>query len=900
MRGSFHSVSLTATALALCAGLSGQSLSRPLKLGAPQARKAEQAFQHLTSLRLLGDKGSFQLRTLVEDAQGGTHYRYSQFHRGVRVWGGEAVVHEDAQAQFTEPTLDLRTDIQLDVQPTLSAQEALAQVDRMVAPKGAYNGTPQVELVVVPQFETVISRFLTKEGEVPNAVEAQRSLRGHVLAYHVHVELENDLDGVDHQDMLVDAHSGKILKQWSSLRTDSPATGTGKSLWSGNVVLSTRSKTAGGFELADISRPTKAHPITALQGNLVTDLAGGTTGNGTVFSDADNTWGDGANYSGSGSTSDNGQTAAVDAAYGFQSTWDYFKNVHGRNGIDGQGSAGYSRVHYSANYANAFWSDACFCMTYGDGTGGKPLTTLDISGHEVSHGVMANTADLVYSDESGGLNEANSDIHGALVEFYAKGGGTGNTVPNTGANWTMGEDLGKPLRYMDKPSLDKSSPDAWSPSLGSLNVHYSSGPMNRAFYFLAQGASPTNSNPNAASTYLPTGMTGLGNDKAAKIWYRAQSVYLTPLSNYVDARMAALRAAKDLYGATEIAAVQNAFAGINVGLTAAQSSDTTAPTVSATVGGTAPDLQFQATATDNTAVTLVEYWLEYDGATAGTGTFQGTRFATATAAPWTVPVNSRKLPNGNYRVVAKAFDAAGNIAFSTPVPFALTNSSQDGLLNGNFESGAYYWSSDLNYNNKWYGAEFLHYGNAHTGDYCARLGSFSVSPILQELAQGTLTLPSTNNGLTYTFWVHSGISGTGGALSDNLQAIVWDDKWNATLATLGTVTFAEASGGWVQRSYTIPSNLLGKTVYIGFVMNAATPGAWFDVDDVSLALPSVTASKDLYKADPAAGDVLDMAVLAKAMGKISTDADWATYKACDLNGDGAVDEADVQLFLNGF
>ena len=81
---------------------------------------------------------------------------------------------------------------------------------------------------------------------------------------------------------------------------------------------------------------------------------------GTVFTVTDNKWGDGKNYIAGGSTTvANGQTAGVDAHYGTERTFDYYSNVHGRNGIDGAGKAAYNRVHYSSKYDNAFWSDSC-------------------------------------------------------------------------------------------------------------------------------------------------------------------------------------------------------------------------------------------------------------------------------------------------------------------------------------------------------------------------------------------------------------------------------------------------------------------------------------------------------------------------------------------------------------
>jgi len=260
----------------------------------------------------------------------------------------------------------------------------------------------------------------------------------------------------------------------------------------------------------------------------------------------------------------------VDAAYGLQRTWDYYAKVHGRNGIDGAGRAVTIRVHYDSRFDSAFWDDDCFCVSAGDGMMFKSLTDLDVLGHELSHGVCSATANLEYVGESGGLNEANSDINGAMVKFYARGG-HGASIGNWGGTWTIGEGLETsdhptPLRFLYKPSKDGMSADAWTKDLGRLDVHGSSGPMNRCFYFLCQGASPA-SDSEFHSEFLAAGMTGLGQDKAARIWYRALVHYLTSTSGYRDARNAAIAAATDLYGSggPEVQAVWNAFHAINVG-----------------------------------------------------------------------------------------------------------------------------------------------------------------------------------------------------------------------------------------------------------------------------------------------------------------------------------------------
>ena len=521
-------------------------------LDVQQGREASQVRSALG----LGTDHDLVARASLKDELNQSHTRYEHFFRGVRVWEGDTVAHSTAAGTLAV-TGQALADIQVNTIPRLAAEDALARAHTALRPRGQYVQAPTAELVVYPQVvqQVKAQRMRGPAGEL-TATDVEHVVKGHVLAYHVHSALENGAEETRHVDHLIDAQTGAILKEWSSLET-ATATGTGKSEYSGTTSLSTNSLSSG-WELRDVTRGM----------NYATyDLNHGTSGTGTIYTDADNVWGDGTNYTSGGSTSAaNGQTAAVDAHYGIGITYDYYKNVLGRNGIDGTGKATYNRVHYSSNYDNAFWSDTCFCMTYGDGSSFKVLTSLDVAGHEMTHGVTSRTANLTYSGESGGLNEATSDINGTMVEFYSRGG-SGATIGNTGGNWTIGEQLSAtPLRYMYKPSKDGSSKDAWSSTLGNLDVHYSSGPMNRAFYFLSQGASSTSSS-DFYSSYLPAGMTGVGNDHAARIGFRALTVYETSSTNYAGARDAYLKAATDLYGATsaDYAAVQNAFAAINVG-----------------------------------------------------------------------------------------------------------------------------------------------------------------------------------------------------------------------------------------------------------------------------------------------------------------------------------------------
>jgi Zn-dependent metalloprotease len=363
------------------------------------------------------------------------------------------------------------------------------------------------------------------------------------LAYETVVGGFQD-DGTPNQlHVITDAATGKKLYEYQGIET-----GIGNTQYSGQVTLTT-TQSGSNYTLTDGARG----------GHKTYNLNRGTSGTGTLFSQTSDTWGNG--------TTSNAATAGADAHYGAAETWDFYKNTFGRSGIKNNGVGAYSRVHYGNAYVNAFWDDSCFCMTYGDGSGNThPLTSLDVAGHEMSHGVTSNTAGLNYSGESGGLNEATSDIFGTGVEFYA---GNSSDV----GDYLIGEKIningdGTPLRYMDKPSKDGGSADYWSSSVGNLDVHYSSGVANHFFYLLSEGsgAKTINGVSYNSPTYNGTAVTGIGRDKALQIWYKALTTYFTSTTNYKSARTGTLSAASALYGSTsaEYKAVAAAWTAVNV------------------------------------------------------------------------------------------------------------------------------------------------------------------------------------------------------------------------------------------------------------------------------------------------------------------------------------------------
>ncbi|MFI6657304.1 M4 family metallopeptidase [Streptomyces sp. NPDC050523] len=474
----------------------------------------------------LGAKEKLVVKDVVRDADGTVHTRYERTYAGLPVLGGDLVVHTSKAGKAEGVTKANSAAIKVaslkaQVTPAKAEKQAVSAARTLGSAKSAADGARKV--------------IWAGSGKP-------------VLAYETVVGGLQD-DGTPNQlHVITDAATGKKLFEYQGIEN---ATGTGKTLYSGTVSLTT-SGSGSSYTLTDASR-----------GNHKTyNLKHGTSGTGTLFTDTDNVWG-----TGTASSSATDQTAAADAAYGAQETWDFYKSTFGRSGIKNDGVGAYSRVHYGSSYVNAFWDDSCFCMTYGDGSGNNhPLTALDVAGHEMSHGVTSNTAGLNYSGESGGLNEATSDIFGTGVEFFA------NNSTDKG-DYLIGEKIdingdGTPLRYMDKPSKDGGSADYWSSGVGNKDVHYSSGVANHFFYLLSEGSGAKVINGVSYNSPTSNGstVTGIGRDKALQIWYKALTTYFTSTTNYSKARAGTLSAASALYGASsaEYKAVAAAWSAVNV------------------------------------------------------------------------------------------------------------------------------------------------------------------------------------------------------------------------------------------------------------------------------------------------------------------------------------------------
>lgn len=338
-------------------------------------------------------------------------------------------------------------------------------------------------------------------------------------------------------NVYVDAITGAIINTENEICT-SDAAGTAITVYRGSRPFTTDSTSSTNYRLRETARGLGINTY---------DLRRGTSYGAAIdFTDSNNVW---------NNINANKDQYATDAHWGAEKTSDFYTTM-GRSSIDGAGYPLNLYVHYSTSYVNAFWDGTK--MTFGDGNSTySPLVSLDITGHEITHGLDQFTAGLTYSYESGALNESFSDIFGNAIEYYAD---------SALASWLIGEDIGAAFRSMSSPN-SYSQPDTYLGTLwytGSADaggVHTNSGVQNFWYYLLCMGGSGTNDLGNAYS------VTALGRAKANNIAWRNLVTYLTSGSQYADARFYAIQSAIDLYGACtpEVVSTTNAWYAVGVG-----------------------------------------------------------------------------------------------------------------------------------------------------------------------------------------------------------------------------------------------------------------------------------------------------------------------------------------------
>lgn len=352
------------------------------------------------------------------------------------------------------------------------------------------------------------------------------------------------------QKVFVDAVTGKILYSNPMIRHTAA---TGRSRYSGTVSFQS-ANTGPTYVLYDSTRGNGVHTL---------DMHNGTSyGASTDITSNTNTW--------PITTRD---SVAIDAHWAGAAVYDYWLTVQGRHSWDDLDGILLQYIHYSNNFNNAFWDGTE--MTYGDGSGCSsgftPLMSLDVTAHEIGHGVCEATCNLIYESEPGAINEAFSDCWGATIENYAN---PLETDAVTKRIWEIGEeiDCGTPLRRMDFPKL-RGQPDTWhgvnwfsviacTPTGGNdqCGVHNNSGVMNKWYYLITNGGSGTN---DIGSTYS---VTGLGFADAGNILYQTELV-LSSTSDYPALRTASINTTILLYGlcSPQEVAVTNAWYAVGIG-----------------------------------------------------------------------------------------------------------------------------------------------------------------------------------------------------------------------------------------------------------------------------------------------------------------------------------------------
>lgn len=467
-----------------------------------------------------GAAANYKVVSQEKDELGLTNVKVQQTYKGVPVFGSIVSAHVDGNGVLKsvsgEFVPELFNQAGLKKGAKLKAQKAsdiaLADLETKVGAKPELDNEKTPELVVY-----------VKDGKA-------------AYAYSAEYQFLSPSPG--NYQYFIDAKTGDVLDSYNQIHEVTAPSGTnstasGKGVLGDTKTINTVVNSSGSY-LVDKTRG---------NGIFTYNAANRTSIPGTLWKDADNVYN--AAF----------DAAAVDAHAYAGKTFDYYKNVHNRSSYDNKNAQLISTVHYGKNYNNAFWNGSQ--MVYGDGDGSTFTSLsggLDVIAHELTHAVTDTSADLVYQNESGAINESISDIFGTFVEYNA----------NNKPDWLIGEDIytpgvsGDALRSMANPTLN-GDPDHYSKRyVGTSDnggVHTNSGISNKAAYLLANGG-----------THYGVTVNGIGNDKSAKIFYRTLTQYLTPNSNYSHYRTSTIQAATDLYGATsaEVTSVKAAFSAVGV------------------------------------------------------------------------------------------------------------------------------------------------------------------------------------------------------------------------------------------------------------------------------------------------------------------------------------------------
>jgi len=491
--------------------------------------------QQAALFRMLDPANELALVESHSDAQGLHHYRFQQQLNGVPVRGAELQAHFNALGELrvvmarTVPT------------PGIDTSPAQSEDDVLQIARAQFDGGADV----VQQARLEIRAIVAANQDAANQ-----------LVYSV----ESQVNEINRWRTVIDAHSGAVLRYYLD-HHENEAQASGTDLQH-TVQFFTAWAANGRYHLVDVTTPVRTHTEMPLQqrslygDTYVVDFLGTEGSDSTITSSA---------FANAG-----WDAAGVSAIINGQASFRYFRDTHDHHGTDDNNANLLLGIHYSTDYDNAFWNGKW--MIFGDG--GTVFSNLagclDIVGHEMSHGVVQNTAGLIYENQSGALNESIADLFGVLIE---------------GRNWTLAEGCTKPqpgyLRNMKDPHKGLS----WQPKHMSEyvdlpntregdwgGVHVNSGIPNRAAYLLVEGLSAEGMGEST------------GRITAEALYYRTLSTYLVSSSKFIDLRRALLLAADDLYAADDTVkpAIRAAFDA--VGIVEAGSQDSAANALGADPG----------------------------------------------------------------------------------------------------------------------------------------------------------------------------------------------------------------------------------------------------------------------------------------------------------------------------
>jgi Zn-dependent metalloprotease len=508
-----------------------ESFPRFIKFDGKVSLAAESHGKFIHDLFELPEEYSFILTDKMTDQLGWIHYTYSLNYKGIPIRHNVIKIHMNGSLLVSvNASLDK---VSGSITPSISSDQVIETALNHVNATRYKWEMPEEEALLKMEQGNDASYYPTPQLMWYTNPSANTTS----LVYGVDVYADEPLS---RQFIYIDAHTNQIVAAENRIHT-ADSNGVAVTAYSGNRVM-VADYFASQFRLRETGR---GNGIQTFDLNNTSNY-----GAAVDFIDADNYW----------NNTSNQDHYAGDAHWGAEMTYDYFWQIHNRNSIDGNGFLLKSYMHYNTNYNNAFWDGQR--MTYGDGNGTTftPLTAIDITAHEIAHGLTSNTSHLVYANESGALNESFSDIFGVSVEAFAN---------NNVLNWIMGEDAtpnGNGIRNMSNPNAF-SDPDTYlgthyyTGTQDNGGVHTNSGVQNFWFYLLTVGGTGTNDINNVYN------VSGLGIVDAARIAFRNNTFYLTPNSDYQDARFYAVQSAIDLFGACspEVMSATNAWYAVGVG-----------------------------------------------------------------------------------------------------------------------------------------------------------------------------------------------------------------------------------------------------------------------------------------------------------------------------------------------